>query len=88
MNIAYFQHHEQRLKYPLKKVNGEFVRISWDQAVTEIAARLQEIKDKYGPRSIAYMGGGDSPAISRLLLVYACCGVWAPVIITVLWRRN
>ncbi|HAA09765.1 MAG TPA: molybdopterin dinucleotide-binding protein, partial [Syntrophomonas sp.] len=57
-NIAYFQHHEQRLKYPLKKVNGEFVRISWEQAIAEIAARLQEIKDKYGPRSIAYMGGG------------------------------
>ncbi len=57
-NIAHFQHHEQRLKYPLKKVNGEFVRISWDQAISEIAARLKEIRDKYGPRSIAYMGGG------------------------------
>lgn len=58
MNIAHFQHHEQRLKYPLKKVNGEFVRISWDQAISEIAARLKEIRDMYGPRSIAYMGGG------------------------------
>jgi anaerobic selenocysteine-containing dehydrogenase len=58
MNIAYFQHHDQRLKYPLKKVNGEFVRISWEKAITEISARLREIKDKYGPRSIAYMGGG------------------------------
>lgn len=57
-NIAHFQHHEQRLKYPLKKVNGEFVRISWDQAISEIAARLKKIRDKYGPRSIAYMGGG------------------------------
>lgn len=39
-------------------MNGEFVRISWDQAISEIAARLKEIRDKYGPRSIAYMGGG------------------------------
>lgn len=58
MNIANFQHNAQRLKYPLKKVNGEFVRISWEQAITEIAARLKELRDQYGPRSLAYMGGG------------------------------
>lgn len=58
MNIANFQHNEQRLKYPLKKVDGQFVRISWEQAITEIASRLREIKEQYGPRSIAYMGGG------------------------------
>ncbi|MGE5404169.1 MAG: molybdopterin-containing oxidoreductase family protein [Candidatus Saccharibacteria bacterium] len=58
MNIANFQHHEQRLKYPLKKVDGKFVQISWDQAISEIAARLKEIRDQYGPRSLAYMGGG------------------------------
>jgi anaerobic selenocysteine-containing dehydrogenase len=88
MNIAYFQHHDQRLKYPLKKVNGEFVRISWEQAITEISARLREIKDKYGPRSIAYMGEGDNPATSRPLLAYACCGVWVPAIIIVPWLKN
>lgn len=57
-NIAFFQHNEQRLKYPLKKVGDDFIRISWEQAINEIAARLQEIRTKYGPRSIAYMGGG------------------------------
>ena len=58
MNIANFQHNEQRLKYPLKKVAGEFVQISWEQAISEIAVRLREIRDQYGPRSLAYMGGG------------------------------
>lgn len=58
MNIANFQHNAQRLKYPLKKVDGEFVEISWEQAISEIAARLREIRDQYGPRSLAYMGGG------------------------------
>jgi len=29
-----------RLKYPLKKVNGNFERITWDQALTEIAEKL------------------------------------------------
>lgn len=58
MNIANYQHHAQRLKYPLKKVDGEFVRISWEQAIEEIAARLKDITGQYGPRSVAYMGGG------------------------------
>lgn len=35
----------QRLRYPLKKQKGEFVRISWDQALDEIADKLREIKE-------------------------------------------
>jgi anaerobic selenocysteine-containing dehydrogenase len=37
MNIAYHQHNADRLKYPLKKVGNKFERISWDQAIDEIA---------------------------------------------------
>lgn len=58
MNVAYHQHNADRLKYPLKKVGDKFERISWDQAIDEIAAKLKSIIDKYGPRSFAYMGGG------------------------------
>ncbi|MFQ5565110.1 MAG: molybdopterin-dependent oxidoreductase, partial [Paracoccaceae bacterium] len=29
-------HGERRLKYPMKKVGGEWQRISWDQAIDEI----------------------------------------------------
>ena len=58
MNVAYHQHNADRLKYPLKKVGNEFKRISWDQAIDEIAAKLQNIIGQYGPRSFAYMGGG------------------------------
>ncbi len=58
MNIAYHQHNADRLKYPLKRVGNSFERISWDQAVDEIAGRLKHIVDTYGPRSFAYMGGG------------------------------
>ncbi|HEY78749.1 MAG TPA: molybdopterin-dependent oxidoreductase [Dehalococcoidia bacterium] len=49
--------HPQRVLYPLKKVGqrwgGEWQRISWDQALDEIAARLGEIKDTYGAEAIA-----------------------------------
>lgn len=58
MNIANHQHNADRLKYPLKKVGDTFERISWDQAIDEIAAKLKSIVDTYGPRSFAYMGGG------------------------------
>lgn len=56
MNVAYHQHNTDRLKYPLKKVGDKFERISWDQAIDEIADKLKAIVGQYGPRSFAYMG--------------------------------
>ena len=58
MNIAYHQHNADRLKYPLKRVGNKFERISWNQAMDEIASKLKSIVGQYGPRSFAYMGGG------------------------------
>jgi len=47
---------ENRIKYPMKRVGkrgeGKFERISWDQAMDEIGAKLNEIKEKYGPESV------------------------------------
>src|SRR4030067_3426682 len=57
-NMAYFQNNPERLRFPLKRVGGRLERISWDQALDEIADRLKEIVQIHGPRSIAYMGGG------------------------------
>jgi len=58
LNVAYHQHHAQRLTHPLKKVGDDFQQISWDQAMEEIANKLRSIVNKHGPRSFAYMGGG------------------------------
>lgn len=58
MNIAHHQHHADRLQYPLKRTPHGFERISWDQAIDEIAAKLKDIVAQHGPRSYAYMGGG------------------------------
>jgi anaerobic selenocysteine-containing dehydrogenase len=58
MNVAYHQHHADRLKYPLKRVGDGFERISWEQAIDEIAVKLKGILEQYGSRSLAYMGGG------------------------------
>jgi len=39
-----------RLKTPLKRKNGNFEEISWEQALDEIAEKLLRLKDVYGPR--------------------------------------
>jgi formate dehydrogenase major subunit len=48
-----FYNHKDRLRTPLIKKNGEFVEASWDEAYDFIAAKLTEIKENYGPDSIA-----------------------------------
>ncbi|WP_430742637.1 molybdopterin-dependent oxidoreductase [Bacillus atrophaeus] len=44
----------ERLRYPMKKQNGEFVRISWCQALDEIADRMQKIKETAGTTSVLH----------------------------------
>ena len=59
LNVLYHQYQEDRLTHPLKKVNGRFEKISWDDAADQIADKLKAILDQYGPRSLAYMGGSS-----------------------------
>jgi anaerobic selenocysteine-containing dehydrogenase len=48
---------KDRLQYPMKKEDGQWVRISWDEALDTIAEKLQEIKDKYGAKALAVYTG-------------------------------
>jgi formate dehydrogenase major subunit len=47
---------ERRLKYPMKMVNGEWTRVSWDQAIGEIGDKLLDIRQKSGPDSVYWLG--------------------------------
>ncbi len=47
---------ERRLKYPMKKEAGRWVKIKWDDALDEIAEKLKEIREKYGPDSVMFLG--------------------------------
>jgi formate dehydrogenase major subunit len=49
-------HGDRRLKYPMKKVNGEWRRIDWDTALREIADKLMEVREKSGPDSVFWLG--------------------------------
>ncbi|MWV46523.1 molybdopterin-dependent oxidoreductase [Paenibacillus sp. HJL G12] len=49
-------YHKERILYPLKRTgpkgSGQFSRITWEEAVQEIAGRYQGLIEEYGPESI------------------------------------
>ncbi|AWN50382.1 formate dehydrogenase [Methylobacterium sp. 17Sr1-1] len=47
---------ERRLKYPLKLVNGEWQRLSWDQAIEEVGDKLLAIRAESGADSVYWLG--------------------------------
>ncbi|MBI2850992.1 MAG: molybdopterin-dependent oxidoreductase [Chloroflexi bacterium] len=47
----------ERIKYPMKKVNGKWAKISWEQALNEISAKLLDLKKKYGPEVLGVFSG-------------------------------
>ena len=50
--ITQLAYHPDRILHPMKKVNGKWERISWDEALNTIATRFQSIIDKFGPEYI------------------------------------
>src|SRR4030042_2460298 len=52
LTVGKYAHHKQRVTTPLKRTaDGNHVPVSWDQAISEIAARLSEIIDRESPRA-------------------------------------
>ncbi|HEX6609436.1 MAG TPA: molybdopterin-dependent oxidoreductase, partial [Hyphomicrobiaceae bacterium] len=49
-------HGDRRLRYPMKLVNGQWQRISWDTAINEIGDKLAAIREKSGPESVYWLG--------------------------------
>jgi formate dehydrogenase major subunit len=49
-------HSDRRLKYPLKLVNGQWTRVSWDKAIEEIGDKILQIREKSGPDAIYWLG--------------------------------
>ena len=57
--IPFYAHHKDRLTTPLRRrADGGFDEIDWDTAIAEIAARLREVVERYGGKSLALYGGG------------------------------
>ncbi|SDB13476.1 formate dehydrogenase subunit alpha [Belnapia rosea] len=49
-------HGDRRLKYPMKLAGGEWHRLSWDQAIEEIGAKLLEIRERSTPEAVFWLG--------------------------------
>lgn len=53
-------HDSQRLNHPLKKVGDSWQQISWQQATTEIGAKVKALKAKHSPRAIGMYAGNPT----------------------------
>jgi anaerobic selenocysteine-containing dehydrogenase len=68
-----YVYREDRILTPLRRVGargeGKFQPITWEEAWTEITARLNQIKGTYGPSSVAFYSGYNKwyrPFLQRL----------------------
>ena len=54
-------YHPQRLNYPLKRMgekgHGHWQRVTWDQALDEVAEKLSLLKDKHGAETLTFTHG-------------------------------
>ena len=71
---------EDRLKYPMKKENGKWLRTSWEEALDTIATKLRENKETYGPSSLMVQLGdaGSVPMLPNGLAWRVCDAYGTP----------
>jgi thiosulfate reductase/polysulfide reductase chain A len=73
----------RRLTYPLRRVgprgSGDWERISWDDALTEVADTLKDLKGRYGPRSIGFFRGQAAGWGIQYLMLQRFCNTFGIV---------
>lgn len=56
-----FHYHPKRLNHPIRRIgargSGAWERISWDEALDRIAAKMARVREEDGPEAIAKVGG-------------------------------
>jgi anaerobic selenocysteine-containing dehydrogenase len=69
-----------RIRTPLKKIDGRWQKISWQDAITEIAAQLRQLRDDGAAHTVGWIAGSDRgtvPALfNRFLSVYGSPNFW------------
>ncbi|MPY72656.1 MAG: molybdopterin-dependent oxidoreductase [Alphaproteobacteria bacterium] len=73
-------HNDKRLTQPLKRVGergeGKFEPISWDQALDEIAGRLEKVRADYGPEALALYVGTRTGIVTRNAYAHLFSQMW------------
>lgn len=59
-----------RILHPIKRnpISGEFEKISWDTAYSEIAERLTSIRNQHGTDSVAFANGNPASFYASLIM--------------------
>ena len=57
----------RRVKSPLKKINGRFVAISWEDALAEVSEKLAELRAKGESHKVACISSSDRGTVAELL---------------------
>jgi anaerobic selenocysteine-containing dehydrogenase len=77
----------QRILHPLKKVDGEWVQISWVQAIDEIALKMEKAKQKFGPAAIMHSHDYSNNGLLKCLdqRFFNCFGGLTEVVGSLCW---
>jgi len=57
LDIVY---HHDRLLYPMRREDGRFKRVSWNDALTIVAARLNRIQADHGPDALGFLASAKA----------------------------
>ncbi|MGD0023263.1 MAG: molybdopterin-dependent oxidoreductase [Xanthobacteraceae bacterium] len=80
--------HKDRLLYPLKRAGargeGKWQRISWDEALNTVAANFNEVKQKFGPESVAF-GLGEPKGMEFAFAQRLASAFGTPSVVTPGW---
>ena len=80
--------HKDRLLYPLKRAGsrgeGKWERISWDEALSTMARKFSELKEKFGPESVSF-GLGEPKGMEFAYAQRLASAFGTPSVVTPGW---
>ncbi len=68
-NAYEFSNSAQRLTYPLIKKDGKFAKASWSEALSLVAGKFKNYKDKYGSDSLAFLSSAKTTNEENYLMM-------------------
>ena len=61
-------YHPERLRYPMKRENSSWKRISWDEAIELVVAGIKQVYDVHGADSLAFLASAKCTNEENYLL--------------------
>ena len=61
-------YHPERLRYPMKRENDSWKRISWDEAIALVATRFKQVYDVHGADALAFLASAKCTNEENYLL--------------------